>query len=315
MDPDGVDARLTCPACGIRFHPMHRRQRTCGARVCQYRLAESRRRLQPGWRNRVWRMRARCESWATEHRNVTARNDWLAGAPPSGSYLPGGIVQLAVSPPPQWPVVHRNIRAVHGMISALTGGHTGRNPRFSLLPFPSPFGWAVYLNSDEGAMRFAVKRLDGELYGRSVVITTGSLIRLKSPTVARRGHVRLRLDAITPVCVRSGLTICTAPTAHSLVSALTVEFPERLGLLREDAARIKLDVIERATESSAVPLGGKYGLVRGWIGHCIVETNAVGHWLLLCAERIGLGARTAFGFGRVRVGITTAPRRASREST
>jgi hypothetical protein len=63
-----------------------------------------------------------------------------------------------------------------------------------------------------------------------------------------------------------------------------------------------MTLVDAQTEREEVLLRGKVGPVRGWSGSVVVETNAVGRWLLECAGRgLGLGGRTAFGFGRVRV--------------
>jgi CRISPR/Cas system endoribonuclease Cas6 (RAMP superfamily) len=70
----------------------------------------------------------------------------------------------------------------------------------------------------------------------------------------------------------------------------------------EDDMRISL--VERHTQPSSLSLvgrGGKLKAMRGWVGHMIVDCNAPAHWLLEVAARVGLGGRTAFGFGRVRV--------------
>lgn len=40
---------------------------------------------------------------------------------------------------------------------------------------------------------------------------------------------------------------------------------------------------------------------RGWEGSCVVEVNAPARWMLECDALVGLGGRTALGFGRVRV--------------
>lgn len=60
-------------------------------------------------------------------------------------------------------------------------------------------------------------------------------------------------------------------------------------------------LLERGTHPEWTQMGGKYGATAGFTGHLIVECNAVTEWLLRCCETIGLGGKTAFGFGRVRV--------------
>lgn len=211
-------------------------------------------------------------------------------------------MSIDISPHPRWRVEHRNVRALHGMLSTITGSHTGRWPRFALVPWPSPFGWAVYLRLDDDARLLANQKLAARLFDANVRVHFGPLIRLKSPSVRKRGHRRLRIDAITPVCIRqTDGEMYTAPTTETIMSAIGVEFPSRVGLQSGDVARLRLELIERHTMPAMVPVGGKYGAVRGWVGHCLVETNAVGEWLLRAAERVGLGGRTAFGFGRIRV--------------
>lgn len=55
------------------------------------------------------------------------------------------------------------------------------------------------------------------------------------------------------------------------------------------------------TVSSALKIGYERGVVGASWGSLIVECNATGRWLLDCAALVGLGGKTAFGFGRVRV--------------
>jgi len=246
--------------------------------------------------------RARCRRWAAEHRNVHSSNAWLLGAPAYDVMLPAAGFTLSVSPTPRWPVELRNTRALHGMVTGLLGlPHTKPVPAFALSPIQTAFGWGVITNP-ETAQRVANLSAEAVLFDRDVTVATGPLVRIKTPRVTKRGHRRLRIDAITPVCVRNSSSHWThvTPTASNLGSTLLHHLPMRLGI-RVDMETLRLDLVSRETQVERVPLGGKYGNAGGWSGSCIVDTNAVGEWLLRCAESLGLGGRTAFGFGRVRI--------------
>ena len=87
------------------------------------------------------------------------------------------------------------------------------------------------------------------------------------------------------------------PTAQQVRSALRL-LPPRLGLSVPDED-LQLELVERQYEAERVDCGGKYGVVRGWVGRLVVETNATGEWLLRVAAVLGLGGRAAFGFGAI----------------
>jgi hypothetical protein len=126
------------------------------------------------------------------------------------------------------------------------------------------------------------------------------------------GRYQLRIDAVTPICIRHNVTGSRAKTTHlvpaaeNLLSALTQVFPVRLGIPALDASTMTLKIVAKRTETARVPCGSHLGQIRGWTGSVVVETNAVGAWLLGCAAQVGLGGRTALGFGRVRVAPATA---------
>ena len=64
-----------------------------------------------------------------------------------------------------------------------------------------------------------------------------------------------------------------------------------------------VQLLGQTTQPETVDMGGKYGRVRGWIGHCEVDCNAVAHWLFEAAAVCGLGAKTAFGYGCINVEV------------
>jgi hypothetical protein len=246
--------------------------------------------------------RARCRAWAAQHRGVRKNNTWLLGAPPYHPYLPGGGFRIDIKPL-RWSLELRNVRALHGLVTNLTGlGHAATVPQFTLSPVPGGAQWGVHVATTDVAESLAGGTFDGELYSQPVAVRCGPLMRFKTPQVPKRGRRQLRVDAITPVCIRKDNNTHTHlyPTGRNITNTLGAWLPRRLGVeLGEGDIRLELD--ERHTQPEYVPIGGKFGTFAGWTGHVIVTTNAVGHWLLKCSEVIGLGGRTAFGFGRIQV--------------
>lgn len=254
---------------------------------------------------RVLGVRARCRAWSETHRNVRRANHWLAGAPPFDRHLPGASCTIEVRPVPKWPIELRNVRGLHGALTSLLGlQHDGRYPNFAIRPWLS--SWSVHWLADT---RLAGGSFNGALYDRPTEFRFGPAVKLRAPTGIRRGRQRVRLEAITPVVIRTdgGARHCVRPTAESLIGTLAGETLNRISpdpawtaWVRE---RVKLETIEIKTEPSHVDMGGKYGSVPGWQGHVDLEVNAVSRWLLESAARIGLGSRIAFGFGWTRVTV------------
>lgn len=290
-----------CKQCGAEFQvrSITGRQFYC-SESCKEKAAWQRERLRP---DVVARNREACRAWAVDHRGVTARQPWLLGAPPFGEYLPGGAFALAISPTPQWPIELRNTKALHGLVTGLIGKpHDPNVPGFTLIPSDlAASGWGVYVADPADALRLANAQASGVLFDREVTVSCGAMHRIKSPRVSKRGRRKLRIDCVTPVIIRSqGSTVRHMfPTASNLLSTLTAWTPRRLGLHLGDDARLVL--VERHTQPEWTPMGGKYGPTGGFVGHMVVECNAVAEWLIRCSESIGFGGKTAFGFGRIRV--------------
>lgn len=276
-----MDALRACVSCGTALSSRDQRRVTCGSRACAQQRA-----------------REVNAEWAAANRNVRRRNTWLVGQPLyQQPTLPGGGIAIILTPPPRWPIEHRNVRGLHGLVSDCLGvAHDPQIPRFSLVPWRS--GWSVYLSRDEDLQRLAGQSFSARLYDQPLTARFGAMVfRLATPRVPKRGHRRLALEFVTPVVVRQSQR--PQPLhAGLLISTLTAWLPRRIGLvLAPDVVRLR--VVERALTETHVPLGGKYGTVSGWTGRMVVETNAPGEWLLRLAAQIGLGGRVAFGFGRV----------------
>lgn len=292
-----LESLMACQACGTPIVPTAPGQKTCGSMRCRDKI----RIRTPEY---IYRSRQRNRVWCAENRGCKSKRPWLLGPPPFGQYLPGGAMTLSVSPTPKWPIEHRNVRALHGMVTAIVGEPHQRWPEWALIPWDAGCGWAVYFRRDEIARRMASRRLDAVLYGRDVSVETGFLARMKAPVVRKRGHQRVVIDAITPVVIQStNRTVHRlTPTAHSLLSALTIGLPGRLGLVDFEHDAATIEVIEQSTQHQTVDVGGKHDKITGWVGRVVVDVNAVSRWLLeACARGPGFGGRTAFGFGRIRV--------------
>lgn len=167
----------------------------------------------------------------------------------------------------------------------------------------SPSGWAVYWWTEAGAS-LAKTSVQARLYDTALALQFGPLVRIRAPQEPKRGRRQVRIDTITPISIVStGRSIVrNKPTAECLAGSLTGTWMQRLGCDGLAADDLRIEVVSVAREESVrVPLGGKYGAVPGWEGSFVVEANAPARWLLRVAERTGLGSRTAFGFGQIRL--------------
>lgn len=291
-----IRGTVTCMTCGKTVPRIAPGQRTCGNDICRYSLRIA---TPEG----AAKNRERCRRWGEEHRNVRNRNAWLVGQPIFGQHLPGGAMLISVSPRLRWPMEHRNVRGLHGLISVvLADGHTLGAPTFAIGPVDTRFGWGTFVWGDERARSIAGKQFDGRIFEQKIRVAFSPLMRIKSPKIERRGHRKLLIDAVTPVCSQStDRTITrTVPNGSTIETALC-NVAERLNITAFEREHVKVDVVSHTTQVGTVFLGDKYGVVRGWVGQIVVDTNAVGHWLLKVCETVGLGGRTAFGFGRVKV--------------
>ena len=268
---------------------------TCGEQRCKDKWKKMNR--APGERASA---RDRNRKWCEEHRGTSAANPWLRGAPPYHAFLPGGGCEVHLQPGGQIP--HSMIRLLHGMVSHLLDEDHKQSAGFTLLPWPRGCGWAVYSPSD--TLRALANQSRAARIDRVPVIARfGMYTRLKAPQVSKRGHQRVRLSTITPVVVANEgrSKQYTEPTEDNLTSTLTRTLAPRLGV-QVKSEDMRLEIVDADTEAVKPELGGHFGAVQGWIGWVDLDCNATARWLIDCAARgMGLGGRTALGFGRVRV--------------
>lgn len=237
------------------------------------------------------------------------RDDGLRETLPPIEYLPGGWMELRVAPALPRPILHHEIRSLHGMLTGLVGGHRQPDPSFALFPYEGEMagiGWALYVPDQMTALRIASRGHYVSWQGRSVLLRCGALQRWQAPVVPDR-RATLVVQTITPVIVRSSGRHGTPQHARSytracesnILSTLAAWLPRRCGI--EHGLKIRMRFIANDTGPAKVRLSGQYGTMFGWAGTIVLEANPVAHWLLKAAEHVGLGGRVAYGFGRITV--------------
>lgn len=217
-------------------------------------------------------------------------------------YLPGAWIDIDVSPPPQFPVAHRNVRAVHGLVTALLGvGHAPPTALFALAPWPSTLGWAAYVYNGETALRCAGQTTCADLFGRPTIVRCSEIRRAAAPPVVS-GRRTVDIRTVTPVCLRRTdnrgkkrfrLEIDNEILRSNLRSWLSA----RLGVT--PPPELDARVVTRDLRTEQVPVGGKLGVVLGLYGRLVVEVDTWALWTLRAAEVLGLGGRVGYGFGRI----------------
>lgn len=301
-----------CVVCGATFEPSNSRHLTCGE-ACSKRRHYDTHRARPAF---VERKRQISREWAVRagrtHRS--GAQPWLAGPPAYAQRLPGALLPVTISPMPRALLTLAGTTQLHGLLSGIFGDagfpHE-QAPPFALVA--SERGWCVYVAHDEMAAAVASWSVPRRCGRHLVEVRFGEPTTIPSPVVRGRGQRVLRVTAISPSLVRRSVwtdetrtkrssVYYDRPSAENMRSAL-LRVGERLGLDREQIARtLRLELVADGAQRIEV-VARELGPMRGWSGDVLVATNAVGEWLLRCAETVGLGGRVGFGFGRI--GITT----------
>lgn len=308
------EAEILCTQCLRVFRAPLGRTMTCN-RFCSEACRRDRKREGNRRRDRVRELdparvlyrRERCKAWAATHRNVTRSNPWLLGAPPFAPTLPCVSLDISVDPLPKWPLQMRNMRGIHGAVTGLLGHtlglqHQHRMPNFATRLHDT--GKLRVIVWDERAAGLCDGAYNGVLWDRPTVFRIEDAVEVTAPKVTRRGRQRVRLTALTPVVISQDghSKPCPRPSKDTIHHSLTGSFLDRFGLGRiRDEVRCEVTAIR--TEPAHVNLGGKYRSVTGWTGEVDLEVNASALWLLLAAEKVGFGSRTAFGFGQIHVEV------------
>lgn len=237
--------------------------------------------------------------------------NWLAEPPAYDAFFKGGACEVRVEPRPQrWGFYA--LGDLHGMVSSILGDsgvpHHPRFPMFtvSMDGIGRP---TLILADDECAALVANGRFPIEVNRRPGKVIVGPLRRLRTPTVFGRGQRIIRIHSESPVVVRRTVrkrepghqgAYHTTPTSENMASTIGTQFCERLGL-GLDTNNAEVELIDKQTRGVKVYTSTKVKLTWGWEGTVTLRVNAPAEWLFRAAEVIGLGGRTAYGFGRIRV--------------
>lgn len=225
------------------------------------------------------------------------------------THLPGAMLGLAFDPRREIPL--REMRLMHAVVTNLLDTkHSSTAPLWSLLYVGNltTSGWAIYLHNAEHVAQLAHHTFPVTISGRdarTALLTFSAPTRLRSP-VAKAGPTAVELESVTPVSVQKsamgGKSSYARPTTRSMHSAL-LSVARRLGI-HIAPADVVLRILRREVTSTGINMGGKlnaHGVVYGWTGKVAVELNPAGRWLADVAALIGIGGKTAMGFGRVRM--------------
>lgn len=157
----------------------------------------------------------------------------------------------------------------------------------------------------EDGLELARTRAPSRIGRRDIELELGSPVRIHMPARHTESE-RLRITTMSLVSIASlrrrgphaGERVAHEhATSQGLTSALRT-VAAKIGV----AAAPTVTVLHDETRPASVRIKGKPGAVKGWDGTCDVEANADAAWLLHCAGRgLGIGARTAFGFGAVKI--------------
>lgn len=271
---------VTCKICGTVVPKLHGNQTTCLSEEC--RLASTR------------------QNYRRKDSKARRVDVWQRSVPEYAPMLPGRLVPMTLAGRVHKPFDLGNMRLFHAFVTnAIKLPHDELQPGFSLLVGDEQI--SVYL-PDDSWRRLDGKVVDGRIGPVQVTAKWGPAQEIRTPVV-QPGRHKLRLNLITPLIITtSGRRVPMLDvTADHIRSTLRTTLAPRLGanLVTEDLA---IEVASVDTQVVSVQLGGKEQCLRGPTGTVDLECNAPVRWLLECAAAgLGLGGRTAFGFGRVSV--------------
>lgn len=277
--------------------------------------------------------------------SVTFSDPWRGASPydaSGGLVLPEAeVLSLSIAPLPPKRIGIAETYALHGMLTGLTdGAHDVVLPHWRLFPHPEGSGWAVVLFHGRH-VRAIAGRHEATLFGRPVVLDARAPAidpfkmrhpsKLRLPSAVPAGRYVIAIATCSPVTIKvggdrqGGLGVSEeglrATLAYSLPARVVSPFfPQGApfsgdddsaeanlvrAMTRVSQEKVPLRVLHTDVHPARVACGPKFGVVFGWEGRVIVETNATGAWLLEAAAMVGLGGRTALGFGHIAVTYPT----------
>jgi hypothetical protein len=240
-----------------------------------------------------------------------AGDPWAISSPSYDARLPERCHRIEIEGAPAWLCTLDAANAMHAVLELISREPGHRHHR-ALWPDAAARCWWATVPASDGRRALGGYRYPHAVAGQRRVVSLGPAITLRTPPPLAAGRYRVRVEALTPVVIRAnaGRYTRTEPDAGNIASALGYTLAPRLGLPAVPPEMIACDLATRATAPAALRVDrrgriGGDGVVRGWVGAIEVECSALAAWLLACAAALGLGGRTAYGFGRVRVGEVT----------
>ena len=268
----------------------------------------------PDWRDRVGlppvkaRARAATVSTSTPAKLSRSpkhpRDPWRATVGTQPPHLaPLGLPMAFAATLPTLGAAGRSIRRhLHGLVSLLVGKpHDRALPRWALMALPRG-QWGVILHDPADAQRLAGTTHAVTVGAMRTTVTLGRPVRLKTPAEVTPGRYRCTVEALTPVChkVDGGTRSNTRPGVETILGALSVAI--QLSGARP-VGRLHVEDVALETQADRVEVGGHVGACHGWTGRVTLLCNAPTVYALRLAESLGLGGKTAYGLGRVRVSV------------
>lgn len=225
---------------------------------------------------------------------------WSLRAPKFGPHLPGRVVEMRL--------LNRryglsNAIVAHGVVSTLSGHpHNNGPPNHALWPDPLGDRWWVHLR-EEPAKYLASRRFVHRVARDVCEVQFGVPLAIRAPDPIAPGRYRCTIEAQTPIVIRAAASTKyrVHPTGENIASTLGGVTMKRLGLDELPPHLLAIAVTADRSREWEARLGAERKPFWGWEGSIDVECSALTRWLLACAERISLGGRVGFGFGRIRI--------------
>lgn len=207
------------------------------------------------------------------------------------------------------------LRLLHGVLHrSLEVGHRLHANAFALTIRRGTV-WLVTTDADVLSRLRSLQRVlfSGDRDEYQVIVGARSKMRAPPPRDAGQWRARVVIErplVLTRGSLLNGRESKRLRDAPEGLESQLERICIRLGLpVPPIVCRVLHADVERVLDSDGVDgvrVGGHIqletpGRVAALVGVLDVECNAAGRWLLDCAALVGLGGKTAFGFGRVRV--------------